>query len=205
VTTYTLSQKSPTSIVASSSGAWSSTTTFAPYTATLLVITGTMAQTPGAEWDLNPDTVMVAAGGTVTLAPKISSSAGTVTLTSSTADSGITVTLTQPSVTTTQTGTVTVPRGDSGLLPLHRVGIGQFRSQPDPGRMDRRGNLAATLTKTGDAQTGAHGTTLNLSVTLVPGSSGAHSPAPAFFSPPMRAPYRAASGPPTLRARRASC
>jgi hypothetical protein len=34
------------------------------------------------------------------------------------------------------------------------------------------GKPAATLIKTGDRQTGTHGTTLNLSVTLVPGSSG---------------------------------
>jgi Glycoside hydrolase family 44 len=38
VTTYTLSQASPAAIVAGSSQAWSSTMTFQPYTATLLVI-----------------------------------------------------------------------------------------------------------------------------------------------------------------------
>jgi hypothetical protein len=173
VTTYTLSQNSAASIVASSSGAWSSTTTFAPYTATLLVITGTMGQTPAAEWDLNPDTVMVAAGGTVTLRPKISSSAGTVTLTSSTSDSGITVTLTQPSLTTTQTGTVTVVAGATpGFYHYSVSGADHSGVTQTQGGWIVVGNPAATLTKTGDAQTGAHGTTLNLSVTLVPGSSG---------------------------------
>jgi hypothetical protein len=173
VTTYTLSQNSPTSIVASSSEAWSSTTTFAPYTATLLVITGTLGQTPGAEWDLNPDTVMVAAGGTVTLEPKISSNAGTVTLTSSTADSGITVTLTQPSVTTAQTGTVTVTAGAiPGFYHFTVSGSDNSGVSETQGGWIVVGNPAATLTKTGDAQTGAHGTTLNLSVTLAPGFSG---------------------------------
>jgi hypothetical protein len=173
VTTYTLSQNSPTSIVASSSEAWSSTTTFAPYTATLLVITGTLGQTPGAEWDLNPDTVMVAAGGTVTLEPKISSNAGTVTLTSSTADSGITVTLTQPSVTTAQTGTVTVTAGAiPGFYHFTVSGSDNSGVSETQGGWIVVGNPAATLAKTGDGQTGAHGTTLNLSVTLVPGLSG---------------------------------
>jgi len=62
VTTYTLGPKNPTAIVASSTQAWSSSMTLAPYTATLLVITGS-TKLPSAEWDLNPDTVMVAAGG----------------------------------------------------------------------------------------------------------------------------------------------
>jgi hypothetical protein len=46
VTTYTLSQKNPTKIVASAQQAWSSTMTFAPYSATLLVVTGSMAKMP---------------------------------------------------------------------------------------------------------------------------------------------------------------
>ena len=48
---------------------------FAPYSATLLVITGS-AQVPGAEWDLNPDTTMLAAGGQVALSPTITSGYG---------------------------------------------------------------------------------------------------------------------------------
>src|SRR5271168_1775036 len=79
VTSYTLGPKNPTKIVASTTQAWSSSLTLAPYTATLLVITGS-ATLPSAEWDLNPDTVMVAAGGTVTLSPKIVLGTGTVML-----------------------------------------------------------------------------------------------------------------------------
>ncbi len=79
VTSYTLASTNPTQIVASTTTSWSSTMTFAPYTATLLVVTGT-AQLPGAEWDLNPDTTMVAAGGKVVLQPKVTSGTATVTL-----------------------------------------------------------------------------------------------------------------------------
>src|SRR5207248_1701680 len=56
VKSYTLSTASPNTIVAGTSQAWSSPMTFAPYSATLLVITGTTASLPAAEWDLNPDT-----------------------------------------------------------------------------------------------------------------------------------------------------
>src|SRR5580698_8528903 len=62
--TYTLASTNPTQIVASGKSAWTGSMTFAPYTATLIVTSGT-SQLPGAEWDLNPDTTMVAAGGTV--------------------------------------------------------------------------------------------------------------------------------------------
>ncbi len=80
VVSYTLAATAPTVIKASSSSSWSSTITFAPYTATLLVITGTTATVPTSDWDLNPDTVMVPAGGTVTLQPKIISGTANVTL-----------------------------------------------------------------------------------------------------------------------------
>ena len=100
VVSYTLAATAPTVIKASSSGAWSSTITFAPYTATLLVITGTTATVPASEWDLNPDTIMVPAGGTVTLQPKIISGTANVTLSSPTSDSGIaSVALTQANIT----------------------------------------------------------------------------------------------------------
>ena len=106
--------------MAGTSGAFQGTYSFAPYSATLLVISGTMAQAPAVEWDLNPDTIMVPAGGSVTLSPKIVSGTGTVTLNSQQSDGGITVALTQPNVTATP-GTLTVTAGnDTGLLSLHR-------------------------------------------------------------------------------------
>jgi hypothetical protein len=53
VTAYTLSPNNPTRIVASPPRPWTAVMPFAPYTATLLVVSGT-AQMPSAEWDLNP-------------------------------------------------------------------------------------------------------------------------------------------------------
>jgi hypothetical protein len=113
VTTYTLSPKSPTKIVASSSKAWTSTRKFAPYTATLLVVTGSMSETPSADWDLNPDTTMVPARGTTALQPKIVSGSGNVTLGTPQSDSGITLVVTQPTVTPTQDGSITVTAGSA--------------------------------------------------------------------------------------------
>jgi hypothetical protein len=175
VTSYTLSQNSPANIVASSAQTWSSNMTFAPYSATLLVITGTTAQAPSAEWDLNPDTVMIPAAGSVTLQPKITSASGTVLLTSAQADNGITVTLTQPNLTTSQSGTITVASA-GGTTPgfYHYTVAGADNSGVNQiqGGWIIVGNPAATLAKTGDSQVGLHGTTLNLSVTLGPGQSG---------------------------------
>ena len=170
-TTYTLSSASPTSIVAGSSGAFQGTYSFAPYSATLLVIGGTMAQAPAVEWDLNPDTIMVPAAGSVTLAPKILSTAGTVTLNSQTSDSGITVALTQPSVTTTQNGVVTVTAGATpGFYHYTVTGTDNTGTQQTQGGWVVVGNPAATLTKTGDGKTGSP---LTLTAALNVGNSGA--------------------------------
>ena len=173
VTTYTLSTKNPTTIVASAAQSWSSTMSFAPYSATLLVVTGAMAKLPTAEWDLNPDTTMLAAGGTVTLAPKIISGSGTVTLGTPAFDSGITVAVTQGTVTPSQNGVIAVTAGSTPGFYHYTVpstdsaGVTQEQSG-----WILVGNPPATLTKSGDGQTGAPGANLNLSVTLNPGSSG---------------------------------
>jgi len=172
VKTYTLSQASPTTIVAGTAGALSTTYSFAPYSATLLVITGSIVQPPAVEWDLNPDTIMVPAGGSVTLSPKIiSSGSGTVTLNSQTSDSGITVALTQPSITTTP-GTLTVTAGATpGFYRYTVTGTDNGGSQQTQGGWIVVGSPAATLTKkAGDNQTGS---SLTLTATLTVGSSGA--------------------------------
>ena len=49
VSSYTLSQSSPISIVAEGPQAWSSSITFAPYTATWLAIAGSSPSVPAAE------------------------------------------------------------------------------------------------------------------------------------------------------------
>ena len=172
VTTYTLSQSSPTAIVASSSQSWSLTQTFAPYTATLLVVSGTMASTPASEWDLNPDTTMVAAGGTVTLQPKLTTGTASVALGSPQSDTGITVTVTQGNLTTTQNGTMTVVAGNTPGFYHYTVQGTDTGATQTQGGWIVVGNPAATFTKTGDNQSAAPGTQLTLSVTIAAGSSG---------------------------------
>jgi hypothetical protein len=145
---------------------------FAPYTATLLVVSGT-AEMPSAEWDLNPDTTMVAAGANVVLQPKIVSGSGTVTLGTPQADSGITVTVTQGNLNSGENGSITVTAGTT-------PGFYHFAvpSTDNTGVVQKQsgwivvGNPPASLSKTGDNQRGAPGSRLNLAVTLNPGSSG---------------------------------
>jgi len=172
VTSYTLGPKNPMQIVASSTQAWSSSMTLAPYTATLLVITGS-ATLPSAEWDLNPDTVMLAAGGTVTLSPKVISGTGTVTLGTPQAASGISLTVTQGTITPSQNGAITVKAGKTPGFYHYSV------SSTDNGGVAQQqggyilvGNPPALLSLQGNNQSGAPGTTLNLSVNLAQGNSG---------------------------------
>jgi hypothetical protein len=173
VTAYTLSSKHPTTIVASAAKAWSSAMSFAPYSATLLVVTGSMANLPEAEWDLNPDTTMLPAGGAVTLAPKIVSGSGTVTLGTPTFAAGITVAVTQGTVTSSQNGAITVTAGKTpGFYRYTVPGTDSTGAAQEQSGWIVVGNPAATLTKQGDGQSGAPGTNVNLSVTLNPGASG---------------------------------
>ncbi len=173
VTTYTLSQTNPTQIVASGTQAWPSSMNFAPYSATLLVVTGSMTTMPAAEWDLNPDTTMLPAGGTVALAPKIISGSGTVTLGTPTFDTGIKVAVTQGTITPSVNGGITVTAGKTpGFYHYTVPGTDNSGVAQEQSGWIVIGNPPATLAKQGDGQLGAPGTTLNLSVTLNPGSSG---------------------------------
>jgi hypothetical protein len=172
VTSYTLSSTNPTQIVASSTTNWSSSMNFAAYSATLLVVTGT-SQLPGAQWDLNPDTTMVAAGGTVVLQPKVMSGTATVTLGAPTSDPGISVVVSQPTLSKGHNGKITVTAGTTPGFYHYSVpstdtnGVAQQQ-----GGYILVGNPAATFTKTGDNQKGAAGSQLTLAVTLNPGQSG---------------------------------
>jgi hypothetical protein len=179
---YTLAATAPTAITASSSASWSSTMTFAPYTATLLLINGSVATTPASEWDLNPDTTMVAAGGTVTLQPEITIGTANVTLQSAVFDSfegaaactGGIITLTSATVTPSQPGTITVTAGDTPSFCHFTVTGTDGTAAQTKGGWIVVGNPSATLTQTGSGQSGAAGTALPepLTVTLIPGQSG---------------------------------
>jgi len=172
VTTYTLAATNPATIVASSKAPWTTTINFAPYSATLLVINGT-SQAPGAEWSLNPDTTMVAAGHKVVLHPKLVAGSATVTLGSPQFDSGITVAVTQSTLAPGSDGSITVTAGSTpgfyhfSVPSDDSTGVAQQQSG-----WILVGNPSASLTKTGDNQKGAAGSKLNLSVTVSPGKSG---------------------------------
>jgi hypothetical protein len=177
VTSYTFSSSSPTAISASSSQPWSSTQTFAPYTITLLVISGTPT-TPGTELELNPTEIFAPAGGTATLAPQITSGTGTVTLSSAAFDAyeGAsactgTIDVTASTITTTAPGSITLNAGTTpGFCHFTVTGTDGTSTQTQGGWL-LVGNPAATLTNDTSTGTPAAGAQVTLSVTLNPGSS----------------------------------
>jgi hypothetical protein len=179
---FTLAASAPTTIAASASQSWNSTQTFAPYSATLLVISGSMANVPASEWDLNPDTIMVPAGGTVTLQPKIIGGSANVTLSSPVFDSfegapacSGSLTLTTATITPTQPGKITVNAGGMPAFCHFTVTGSDGTVAQTQGGWIVVGNPPASLTpKSGNGQTGTHGTQLAnpLVVTLSPGNSG---------------------------------
>ena len=172
VTAYTVSQASPT-ITAASPAAFSSQMTFPPYSATLLVITGTSTP-PAAEWALHPGTVMVPAGGSVVLHPEIVSGSGTVTLGSIQTASGISGSITQASVTAAQQGAITITAGSTpGFYPYTVTGQDSGGGTETQSGWIEVGNPAATLSTSGDGQSASAGSTIPLSVTVNPGASGA--------------------------------
>jgi hypothetical protein len=180
-TAYTLSQATPNAIVASSSQAWTGTQTFQPYTATLLVINGTLPNAPTAEWDLNPDTLQVPANGAAALNPQIVSGSGNVTLTSAQFDSGSTCaqhggTMAIASAQLTQSP---LARGAIAVNPGSTAGFCHFTVSGQDGAGVTQtqggwivvGNPAATLLNNTPATAGAPGATITLSVTLTPGAA----------------------------------
>lgn len=182
VTAYSLTQSSPKAIVAAPQKAWTNVQTFTAYSATLLVITGT-ANATAAEWDLNPDAIQVPANGAATLSPRIASSSGTVNLTSAQFDSGGgTLSISRAQVSTSQTGSIAVAAGSTpGFYHFTVTGTDGSGVTQKQGGWILVGNPAATLTKQGDAQSAARGTTLTLSAILNPGQSGGSSQGASIF------------------------
>ncbi len=169
--TFTLSQSSPTAIVAGPLQAWSATQTFAPYTATLLVITGTG---PGAvtDWDLNPAAIDIPAGGKVGLRPHITAGSATVTLGTPVFDSGISaMAVDQPTLAPAKDGAITVTAGSTPGL-YHYTAPGTDTNgiiQKQDGWIIVE-NPAATLSAASGS--GAAGSVVTLTATLTPGASG---------------------------------
>jgi hypothetical protein len=198
VTIYTLSKKNPKTILASGMQAWPSTVSLPAYSATLLVISGSTTKLPSAEWDLNPDVVMVPANGIVKLSPKIVSGTGAVTLGTPQFDTGITLAVTQGTLTSSQNGAITVTADNKvGFYRFTIPGTDNSGTSQQQGGWILVGNPAATFTKQGDNQNGAHGTVLNLSVTLQPGQSGGSASGQRFSLRQTRERSRHVWSPPT--------
>ncbi|MGA2084236.1 MAG: glycoside hydrolase family 44 protein [Terracidiphilus sp.] len=179
---YTLASTASSAISASSSAAWSATQSFAPYSITLVVVTGTETSTPASEWRLNPDDLMIPASGTATLNPAISSGTAPVTLSSAVFDAyegapacGGSLALTNSTMTASQPATITVNSGSTpGFCHFTVTGSDGTATQTQGGWIVV-GNPPATLTITGgNNRTGTAGTALSnaLTVTLAPGQSG---------------------------------
>ena len=178
---YTLASGAATTLKASGSQTWNAAQSFAPYTATLLVVTGALSGTPASDWDLNPDVVMVPAGGKAVLHPTLTSGSASVTLSSAVFDSyegapacGGSLTLTNPVLAPGQAGTLTVNAGSTpGFCHFTVTGSDQTVTQTEGGWIVV-GNPPATLASTGGGQTGSTGKALAqpLTVTLNPGQSG---------------------------------
>jgi hypothetical protein len=180
-TAYTLASTASGSITASASAVWSATQTFAPYSITLLVINGTESTTPASEWYLNPDDLMIPASGTATLHPAISSGSANVTLTSAIFDafegaaacSG-SLALTNPTIIPSKLAAITVNAGSTSGFCHYTVTGSDGTATQTQGGWIVVGNPAATLTSSGNNQSGSAGATLAepLTVTLSPGQSG---------------------------------
>jgi hypothetical protein len=185
VTPYTLSQSSPNSIVPGSPQAWpaNGTITFQPYTATLLDITGTTGSKPAAEWDLNPDTIAVAANSAVTIHPRLVSGAASLTLSLGAFDSGITLTITGSAVNGAQQGAIQISAG--GTPGFYHFNVQASDGTTQGGWVVVNKPAAALSKNNGDNQTANAGTQLpqSLTVTLSPGQSGGSaSGASVFFT-----------------------
>ena len=178
---YTLSSTASSSIGASGSTAWNGTRSFAPYSITLLVINGTEASKPASEWTLNPDDIMVPAGGATAIHPAIDSGTAPVTLSSAVFDSyegapacSGSMALTNATIATAQPATITInAKSTPGFCHYTVTGSDGTATQTQGGWIVV-GKSPATLTKSGDNQSGSAGSALAapLTVTLNPGSSG---------------------------------
>jgi hypothetical protein len=178
---YSVTSSSATAINASSPTAWDATQSFAPYSITLLVVSGAQSTAPASEWSLNPDDIMVPASGSVTIHPALHSGSTNITLSSAVFDayegasacSGSLV-INNPAVTATQPGSITLNAGSTAGFCHYTVTGSDGTATQTQGGWLIVGNPPATLSETGNSQSGTAGTALAqpLTVTLIPGQSG---------------------------------
>ena len=175
-TAYTVGSTNPGAITTASSTAWSATQNFAPYTITLLVISGSQPSKPASEWYLNPDDLMIPASGIGILRPMIISGTAPVNLTSAVFDAfeGATacngsLTLTNPTISSTGPATITVNPGSTPGFCHYTVTSNDGTSTQTEGGWIVVGKPAATFAVSGgNNQSGSAGTALSqsLAVTL---------------------------------------
>jgi hypothetical protein len=179
---YSLASTNPGAITPSASQSWSATQTFAPYSITLLVVSGSQPSKPASEWFPNPDDLMIPASGTGILNPKIVSGTAPITLTSAVFDahegaaacSG-TLTLTNPDITATAPATITANPGSTPGFCHFTITGNDGASKQTQGGWIVVGKPAGTFAiSAGNNQSGSTGTALAnpLTVTLDPGQSG---------------------------------
>ena len=175
-TAYTVGSTNPGAITTASSTAWSATQNFAPYTITLLVLSGSQPSKPASEWYLNPDDLMIPASGIGILRPMIISGTAPVNLTSAVFDAfeGATacngsLTLTNPTISSTGPATITVNPGSTPGFCHYTVTGNDGTSTQTEGGWIVVGKPAATFAVSGgNNQSGSAGTALSqsLAVTL---------------------------------------
>jgi hypothetical protein len=173
MTSFTLSQAHPVSIVASKSQEWSATQTFAPYSATLLVVSGKTTHTVAGEWDLNPDTLLAPTSGEVTIHPTITGGNGPVTLTAASGSGGITLSIAAREMTSLANGEIKIKTpANPGLYSFTVTGKDSAGTVQTQQGWVLATVPASTITKSGDKQTGKPGAKITLTATYVPGASG---------------------------------
>jgi len=171
--TFTLSQAKPVTIVASKSQPWAATQTFAPYSATLIVVQGQNVHTVAAEWDLNPDTLLAPTSGTVTIHPTITGGNGSVTLTSATGSGGMTLSITGKQLTELANGAIVIRTpANPGLYSFTVAGRDSAGTTQTQQGWVIATVPASTIAKTGDKQTARAGSKITLTATFVQGASG---------------------------------
>jgi hypothetical protein len=181
-TAYTLDSTNPGAITPSAATAWSATQSFAPYSITLLVVSGSQPSQPASEWYLNPDDLMIPASGTGILHPKIKSGTAPVTLTSAVFDAfeGVrpcrgSLTLTDAIITVAKPAIITVNTSNSpGFCHYTVTGSDGTATQIEGGWIVVGKPAASLAVQSGNNQSGSAGTVLSkpLTVTLNPGLSG---------------------------------
>lgn len=177
---YTLAASAPGTITSTAWVPWSATRSFPPYSMTLLVLTGSEVAQPVSEWVVKPDDLMIPASGTATLHPTLRIGSATVTLHSAIFDANEGVAacsgsmiLTNSTITSTSAATITVNAGSTPGFCHYTVTGSDGTVTQTQGGWIVVGYPAATLTSTGNNQSGTAGHALAapLTVTLTPGQS----------------------------------